>query len=192
MRTQRWKTLRTRLGLGVVLNLISWDGSASFLDQSQSVVKQNQRNPGLPLIPALFSQPMKFKSTLLPVFSYTFSFAVIAMILVKKWKSARTLLVWFFFSGEKPFECTECGRRFARSTDLKVHMPVHSEDKPYKCGECEKMFTRFSTLKEHIRTHTGTRRKFSFNFRLLHSKRHCLGYSVERLKSGGQEKQTHM
>lgn len=99
MRTQRWKTLRTRLGLGVVLNLISWDGSASFLDQSQSVVKQNQRNPGLPLIPALFSQPMKFKSTLLPVFSYTFSFAVIAMILVKKWKSARTLLVWFFSQG---------------------------------------------------------------------------------------------
>ena len=77
MRTQRWKTLRTRLGLGVVLNLISWDGSASFLNQSQSVVKQNQRNPGLPLIPALFSQPMKLKSTLLPVFSYTFSFALI-------------------------------------------------------------------------------------------------------------------
>ena len=58
-------------------------------------------------------------------------------------------------AGEKPFECTECGRRFARNTDLKVHMPVHSDDKPYKCGECEKMFTRFSTLKEHIRTHTG-------------------------------------
>lgn len=61
----------------------------------------------------------------------------------------------FLVSGEKPFQCPECGRRFARSTDLKVHMPVHSEDKPYKCGECEKMFTRFSTLKEHIRTHTG-------------------------------------
>lgn len=61
----------------------------------------------------------------------------------------------FIVTGEKPFQCPECGRRFARSTDLKVHMPVHSEDKPYKCGECEKMFTRFSTLKEHIRTHTG-------------------------------------
>ena len=61
----------------------------------------------------------------------------------------------FLSSGEKPFQCDECGRRFARSTDLKVHLPVHSDDKPYKCGECEKMFTRFSTLKEHIRTHTG-------------------------------------
>lgn len=70
-----------------------------------------------------------------------------------------------FFLGEKPFECNECGRRFARSTDLKVHMPVHSEDKPYKCGECEKMFTRFSTLKEHIRTHTGNRlQTVTYNF----------------------------
>ena len=81
-----------------------------------------------------------------------------------------TLLV-FFLLGEKPFECNECGRRFARSTDLKVHMPVHSEDKPYKCGECEKMFTRFSTLKEHIRTHTGNRlRKVSY-FSLIFARR---------------------
>lgn len=72
-----------------------------------------------------------------------------------------------FFLGEKPFECNECGRRFARSTDLKVHMPVHSEDKPYKCGECEKMFTRFSTLKEHIRTHTGNRRRAVSYFSLI-------------------------
>ena len=130
------------------------------------------------------------------MFSYTFSFALIGRCdcydFSEKVEKRTNFACLIFFSGEKPFECTECGRRFARSTDLKVHMPVHSEDKPYKCGECEKMFTRFSTLKEHIRTHTGTRRKFSFNFRLLHSKRHCLGYSVERLKSGGQEKQTHM
>ena len=77
------------------------------------------------------------------------------------------LLCLFFFLGEKPFECNECGRRFARSTDLKVHMPVHSEDKPYKCGECEKMFTRFSTLKEHIRTHTGNRLRRVSYFSLI-------------------------
>lgn len=96
----------------------------------------------------------------------------------------------FHVSGEKPFECPECGRRFARSTDLKVHLPVHSEDKPYKCGECEKMFTRFSTLKEHIRTHTGTWRSIfqeSTFFITSRYERSLMLYSWERKSVCRQE-----
>lgn len=33
-------------GLVIVLNLIGWEGGASFLDQSQSEVKKNLRNHG--------------------------------------------------------------------------------------------------------------------------------------------------
>ena len=34
--------------IGFSLHLIGWEGGASFLDQSNSTVKQNQFNPGLP------------------------------------------------------------------------------------------------------------------------------------------------
>ena len=61
----------------------------------------------------------------------------------------------FYCVGEKPFECEICKKKFARSSDLKVHLPVHEENKPYKCSECSKMFTRYSSLKEHHRLHTG-------------------------------------
>ena len=33
--------------IGFSLHLIGWEGGASFLDQSNSTVKQNQFNPGL-------------------------------------------------------------------------------------------------------------------------------------------------
>eukprot|EP01118_Nematostelium_gracile_P000227 TRINITY_DN1021_c0_g2_i2.p1 TRINITY_DN1021_c0_g2~~TRINITY_DN1021_c0_g2_i2.p1 ORF type:complete len:175 (-),score=32.61 TRINITY_DN1021_c0_g2_i2:25-549(-) len=53
-------------------------------------------------------------------------------------------------SGEKPFGCEweGCGRRFARSYDLKVHSRVHTKEKPYHCA-CGKNFTRCSALRDH-------------------------------------------
>ena len=44
---ERGKTRVTKSQLVLVLYLIFSDGCTSFLDQSQSVVKQNQCNPGL-------------------------------------------------------------------------------------------------------------------------------------------------
>ena len=44
---KRGKTRVTKSRLVLVLNLIGSKGGASFLDKSQSVIKQNQCNPGL-------------------------------------------------------------------------------------------------------------------------------------------------
>ena len=41
---KRGKTQVTMLGLILVFHFIGWDGGASFLDQSQSEVKQNKSN----------------------------------------------------------------------------------------------------------------------------------------------------
>ncbi|XP_030217421.1 zinc finger protein 271-like [Gadus morhua] len=58
-------------------------------------------------------------------------------------------------SGEKPYSCEQCVKRFNQSSDLKVHMWTHSREKPYRCDQCVKRFSTSSLLKTHMRTHSG-------------------------------------
>jgi len=58
-------------------------------------------------------------------------------------------------SGEKPFECSFCGKRFRTNAELVVHSRVHSGEKPYKCPVCDKAFSQSGTLTIHMRVHTG-------------------------------------
>jgi len=45
-------------------------------------------------------------------------------------------------SGEKPFECTVCSKRFTTPGKLVVHSRIHSGEKPHKCHVCEKAFSK--------------------------------------------------
>ncbi|XP_052261847.1 gastrula zinc finger protein XlCGF57.1-like [Dreissena polymorpha] len=59
-------------------------------------------------------------------------------------------------TGEKPFECTFCRRRFAQKSNMKKHMIVmHVKHCANSCPICFKMFQRKAHLVIHTRMHTG-------------------------------------
>lgn len=55
--------------------------------------------------------------------------------------------------GIKPFKCTECPKSFNHKTDLRRHMCLHSGEKPYPCEHCGKGFIRKDHMLKHCETH---------------------------------------
>ncbi|KRT79788.1 zinc finger protein [Oryctes borbonicus] len=58
-------------------------------------------------------------------------------------------------SGEKPYQCTECSKRFIGKPQLKQHLLVHSGLKPFVCSVCAKAFNNHYNLQVHERIHKG-------------------------------------
>lgn len=59
-------------------------------------------------------------------------------------------------TGERPFPCTQCEKKFVRKQDLHMHeLNMHST-KPkvcYKCETCNKTYTTMSYLRQHKKIH---------------------------------------
>uniref|UniRef100_A0A452R809 Zinc finger protein 772 n=1 Tax=Ursus americanus TaxID=9643 RepID=A0A452R809_URSAM len=73
-----------------------------------------------------------------------------------KWKpNSNTKCVDAFHSGQRHYECSECGKAFSRKDSLVQHQRVHTGERPYECSECGKTFSRKPILAQHQRIHTG-------------------------------------
>ncbi|XP_071959188.1 sal-like protein 1 isoform X2 [Antedon mediterranea] len=49
--------------------------------------------------------------------------------------------------------CSVCGKIFACSSALNIHMRSHTNERPFRCGICEKGFSTRGNLKQHMLTH---------------------------------------
>ncbi|XP_044728865.1 uncharacterized protein LOC123292319 [Chrysoperla carnea] len=60
-----------------------------------------------------------------------------------------------FHSGDKPFKCGRCGKRFSDNTNYNIHLKKHAGDKPHKCEQCPKQFNHKTDLRRHMCLHSG-------------------------------------
>uniref|UniRef100_A0A182RMU2 C2H2-type domain-containing protein n=1 Tax=Anopheles funestus TaxID=62324 RepID=A0A182RMU2_ANOFN len=58
-------------------------------------------------------------------------------------------------TGEPPYECEECHKRFRSSAGLCAHRSLHRQDRPYTCTVCGSHFQRNDALRSHMMMHTG-------------------------------------
>jgi KRAB domain-containing zinc finger protein len=58
-------------------------------------------------------------------------------------------------TGERPYACTECAKKFVQKFHLQVHYRrKHTEERPFACDKCDKRFSTKHEAQRHRSAHT--------------------------------------
>lgn len=72
------------------------------------------------------------------------------------WEAVYYIFFNFNFKYYWLLHCELCPKRFIAKASLAAHFNVHTGEKPFECEHCQKRFGRADCLKNHVRKqHTG-------------------------------------
>ena len=60
-------------------------------------------------------------------------------------------------TGERPFACSKCEKRYNQQDHLKTHELTHAGGQPFACSKCEKLFDQTVNIKRYEKICTEER-----------------------------------